>query len=190
MSDPSVNKNPESTAPTSTAEPRAITTGTDMTEVVPVEATGPVTLKEMDDRLDKVTDRMSAQVRTLGLGLIAFTWGLLVGDSAVAKRFCELYRGEILIIGGSAILSLMLDFIQYISGYQNAFAARNKAHDSVDGTGDYDSTTLSYKVQINSFRLKQAVLLAATLWLLFRIATFILHPAPTSSTGAGNEWMF
>ena len=129
-----------------------------------------VKLEDVRTRLKDVSDKISAQVRTLGLGVIAFTWGLLVGDAPVAKNLAASFRWQILAIGGLAILSLLLDFLQYVAGYKNALALFTHMESAGDMEGQYDYSSFSYRVQNFCFSAKQAVLLVATGWLLLRIA--------------------
>jgi hypothetical protein len=76
-------------------------------------------------------------------------------------------------IGALAILSLLLDFLQYASGYRNAHSLLRDVEDKGETEGQYDYTSLSYRLQGFCFRAKQVVLIIATVWLLLRIAVHI-----------------
>ena len=96
--------------------------------------------KILDD-LNFVTDRISTQVRTLALGVLAFIWGIIISDSQMAKSISEPLSAQLLGIAGGALLTMLLDFLQYIAAYKSTvrvLAAIEKVGAS-EGTYDYRS---------------------------------------------------
>lgn len=91
--------------------------------------------------LDFVTDRLSTQVRTLALGVLAFIWGIIISDSQTAKSIAEPLRAQLLGIAGGAILTMLLDFLQYVAGYLNTASvlAEIEKIKATEGTYDYGS---------------------------------------------------
>jgi hypothetical protein len=78
-------------------------------------------IAEVCERLDKTTDRLSTQVRTLSLGLLAFTGGLLVsgvtGPSNYGSKLPSWLLHRLFIIGVIVLLSIALDLAQYCASY-------------------------------------------------------------------------
>jgi len=77
-------------------------------------------IEDVCARIDKYTDRLSNQVRTLALGLLAFAGGLIVtvvtgGDKA--PKIPGWLLDRLFFIGVAALLALALDLAQYGSMY-------------------------------------------------------------------------
>lgn len=130
--------------------------------------------KGVNERLEKVSDRISAQVRTLGLGILAFSWGLLVGQSTVANEVAQVLRWHLLVIGALTILSLLLDFLQYVSGYVAANTVRRTMERQQVAWGQFSYTSVPYRVQIFCFVAKQIVLIATATWLVIAIVLYVI----------------
>lgn len=103
--------------------------------------------------LDFVTDRLSTQVRQLALGVLAVVWALLVA----AKSELRLDWSPVLLLAlaGLSILTLLVDFLQYVAAY---FASR-RALDDVEsgGTGQYRASWLSWRLRRWCFGAKLVV---------------------------------
>ncbi len=78
-----------------------------------------VTKETVLSDLRDVTDKVSSQVRTVAIGVLAVTWGLLVGDSSVAKAIATQLRGSLVLLGAASVLVLFLEFLQYVAGYRS-----------------------------------------------------------------------
>lgn len=134
-------------------------------------AVSSASLEDVRKRISDVSDKLSTQTRTLGLGILAFSWGTLVGDSSVAKSLVSNFKWEFLAIGGLAILALFLDFFQYAAGYFNAKKLFSEMESRDEETGQYDYESFTYLLQNICFYMKQAVLVVAAVWLLVCICT-------------------
>lgn len=75
------------------------------------------TKQEILEEIKFLSDRISVQVRTISLGLLAITWGLLIAESNVAIEIARQMGKSLMIIGGLAILTMFFDFLQYFFGY-------------------------------------------------------------------------
>jgi hypothetical protein len=62
--------------------------------------------------LDVLTDQLSTQVRTTAFAALVFAWGLLVGDSAVARSIAGQLEWHLVAVGAMAVLTMFLDFAQ------------------------------------------------------------------------------
>jgi len=132
------------------------------------------TYEQVVQRLAVVTDRLSTQVRTLSIGLIAFTWGLFTGESAIAKELAQSFKKQIIVIGCLAISALLFDLLQYVAGYK----VSKKLLDSMDREklqeAEFDYRELSYRAQNWFFILKQCAVILACFWLLVRVIIYLL----------------
>jgi|SRR5271155_2763536 len=126
------------------------------------------------ERLEKVSDRISAQVRTLGLGTLAFTWGLLVGQSAVANDIAKSLRWHLLLIGALTIAALLLDFLQYVSGYFVANNLRATMEREHKDWGKFRYKSFPYRVQSFCFVAKQVLMIVTAIWLVIAIVVYLI----------------
>jgi hypothetical protein len=121
-----------------------------------------------------MSDKISTQVRTLGVGILALTWGLMVSDSAIAKEMTGKLRMPLLWTGTLAILVILLDLLQYICGYQVARLLIKEMERQKKAEGEYEYTTLLYRSQSWLFYGKQLLLAVASFYLLYKLVGFIL----------------
>jgi putative endonuclease len=89
------------------------------------------------EQLDFLSDRISTQVRTVSLGVLALTWGLLIGESQVAKALSQQWKTNLVGIGATAILVMFLDFLQYAAGYRDNMKLREKMNRAGLGETEY-----------------------------------------------------
>ena len=115
-------------------------------------------------RQKEVTDRISTQVRTLAVSFLALVWLFLVPgkDGAPVTPFA-VDKGLLLAAGATALLAMVLDFLQYVAGY---LSVRHTLKNPVTTQGQqpnyvYDYGLIRYKAQRWMFWGKQ-VLLAAS----------------------------
>src|SRR6266566_3397822 len=99
------------------------------------------TKEKILDDLNFITDRISTQVRTLALGVLGFIWGIIISDSPIAKSIAEPLHAQLLGIAGGALLTMFLDFSQYVAGYESTvsvLAVMEKTH-AAEGAYNYRS---------------------------------------------------
>jgi hypothetical protein len=120
------------------------------------------------DDLNFATDRLSAEVRQISLGLLALIWALLVGE---VKLNIAADAKLLLIVAALAILAMVIDFIQYIAGY---FASRRAWADiRTGGQGSYQREWWSYRIRTLSFGAKIIVSLGGTALMLGVLARLV-----------------
>jgi len=73
--------------------------------------------EEVIQQMDWLSDRLSSQVRSVALGILALTWGLLIGADSIPGA---INPSHLLFVGLLAILAMSCDFLQYAAGYRNA----------------------------------------------------------------------
>lgn len=122
--------------------------------------------KDVLDELTSVSNRLSTQVRTVALGILALTWGLLVGDSTAAKDISSHWRGNLVALGGLAVFVMFLDFLQYVAGYRNVRALLRKMEKEGLEEARYDDTSWSWRLRLFFFNAKQWALAINVTWLL------------------------
>lgn len=125
------------------------------------------TKPEVIGQLDFLSDRISTQVRTVSLGVLALTWGLLIGESESARALSRQWKTNLIGIGGTAIVAMFLDFLQYAAGFRDNFKLRAKMNEASLTEADYDEKALTWRLRLLFFRAKQWVLAFAVLWLLY-----------------------
>jgi hypothetical protein len=130
---------------------------------------------EVLSELEKVTDRISTRVQTTAVGVLALTWGLLVGDSSVAKSISEQLRLNLLLVGGAAVIVLFLDFLQYFAGYISTKKVYNEMEKKDAASGKYDYDSLPFRLRTIFFWAKQFALILTVVALLLVLGRWILH---------------
>jgi len=123
--------------------------------------------------LDFVTDKLSTQVRTTALGVLVFAWGLLVEQSTVARSVASEMKWHLLGIGGTAILAMFLDFLQYVSGYINARRAYKRMTKLGRSDVKFEDYNISYKLRLFFFYAKIIGLVLAVIWMLSVISYWL-----------------
>ncbi len=124
------------------------------------------TKAQVIEDLNWITDRLSTQVRTVALGVLALAWGLLLGDKDPTKSSDLLHlKWHLMIIGGTCVLVLVLDYLQYVAGYAETHGLLNKLEFEHKESGQYDKKKLAYRLRSALFVLKQLALAAAIVWM-------------------------
>jgi len=132
-------------------------------------------VKDIVEELQWVSDRISTQVRTLGVGLIAITWGLLIGQPQIAGPLPEWIKKHLLIIGLLALSAMVFDFLQYICAYRHARASLSEMEDKELRETEYDYTAWSYRFRTLFFWVKQLLIGVACIWFLAVIIPFCVR---------------
>lgn len=65
--------------------------------------------------LDFASDRLSTQVRQISLGALALVWALLVGEKELGVPVAGVWLIRIALL---SIITMALDFGQYVAGYR------------------------------------------------------------------------
>ncbi len=126
------------------------------------------------DRKKESSDKISAQVRTLGVGILALTWGLLASDSAIAKQMATTLRMPLLRAGTLAVLVILLDYMQYFFAHEVARLLLNQMERDGLNEGQYNYKSWPYRLMYWLFYGKQALLLLVTVYLLCNIGWFVV----------------
>lgn len=104
------------------------------------------------------SDRISTQVRTVGLSMIAVSWVFLSGSIDATSVFANKPSPTMLLSCGLlAFLSLVADYLQYVVAFLNAQATHLKGPDGL-GNFRYDINSKSYLWRGYFFYIKQGLL--------------------------------
>ncbi len=133
----------------------------------------PKTQKIIED-LNFISDRMSTQIRTIALGLLATTWGLLIGRSEVATDIADKLKVNLIIIGAIAILTMCFDFLQYLFGYLESSDLLNKMEKGTQEEGKYKRSSLFYCLRKSFFWVKQISLGIGVAWFIVSFCAYLL----------------
>jgi len=137
--------------------------------------------KEVVEELQWISDRISTQVRSISLGLIIISWGLIIGQPQIAGTLTTNLKKNLLIIGVLALVTMFFDFLQYFFGYLTTDRLLNKM-DLEKLDNDYcDYTTATYKLRAFFFWSKQILILVACVWFLVVIISFCIRAVLNSS---------
>lgn len=128
-------------------------------------------IKEMDF----LSDRISTQVRTVALGLLVITWGLLIAKSDVAIEVAKPMKKSLMAIGGIAILTMFFDFLQYFFGYWVTHALFKQMERENKDEGKYKYSDLRYKLRVYLFWGKQYFLIIGVLFFLFVLIKYLFR---------------
>lgn len=117
-------------------------------------------MEALIQELQTVSGQISSQTRTLALSTIAMAWALLIG-----KESASYDRKKLLIGGVFALTSLILDYMQYASGYLSTDLVREECARAGKEV-QFDYTSIYYKIRQASFWLKQAAMIIALIFFL------------------------
>lgn len=126
--------------------------------------------------LDFSTDRLSTHVRSLSFGILAIVWALMVkGEGADRLQWSPRL---LLLLAGLSILTMLVDFLQYVAAYLAGYRAKRDWDDG--GTGEYQPTWLSRRMRGWCFNAKIALCLTATTIFLIAAGVSVSSAAPSA----------
>jgi hypothetical protein len=131
-------------------------------------------LKEINDELDFVTDRISTQVRTIALSVLALVWLFLAGGKDAPALPTAPARPMLLGIAAVTIAALVADYLQYLFGYLATNAVRIRAEAAREKAADFDYSDYRYRLRVWFFWGKQFLTLVAVAGIGVAIANALL----------------
>ena len=123
-------------------------------------------LSDVYEELNFLSGQVSTQTRTIALGLLALSWGLLVGETTVRLMLDQSLRLGFLRVGMGAILALVLDFFQYVAGLLYVDTVRRSAERRKANEVIYDYDAQLYRARGWFFWLKVIVVVGDSGYLL------------------------
>lgn len=131
------------------------------------------TKQEILEEIKFLSDRISVQVRTISLGLLAITWGLLIAESNVAIEIARQMGKSLMIIGGLAILTMFFDFLQYFFGYWFTNSLLKEMEKANRSEAKYRYSDWRYRFRGYLFWIKQISLFVGVVWFLAALLKYI-----------------
>lgn len=137
-------------------------------------------INDVIEELQFLSDRISTQVRTIAIGLLAITWAILVGDSSFLRKLSEGLGKSLLLIALLCIFVLLLDFLQYVTSYiyvdkvrRSAEDGKTKAQTNEDGSEiEYPESVLRMLREC-FFWVKQGFLVLTLVFFLVIVARYM-----------------
>jgi hypothetical protein len=131
-------------------------------------------LKEIHDELDFVSDRISTQVRTIALSVLALVWLFLAGGKGTPALPAAPGRPWLLGVAAVIMAVLVADYLQYLFGYLATNAIRVRAEASGNDAADFDYRDPRYRLRAWLFWCKQVLALVAVIGLAVAIIKALL----------------
>lgn len=135
------------------------------------------TEQEVLARKKEISDRISTQVRTLALSFIAVAWLFLVptkdGPPVLPHAPDKLF---LIGAGLTALLAMVIDFLQYVAAYQAVQQALKVTRDTKKPSDfEYDYDAIAYRAQTWCFWGKQLFVAASFLFLAVAFAKILVR---------------
>jgi TRAP-type C4-dicarboxylate transport system permease small subunit len=130
-------------------------------------------IKEIAAELQFISDRLSTQIRTVGLGLLAISWTVLVGDSEFLRKLSDRLGRSLLIVSTLCVFVLFIDFLQYVVGYIYAHRTLVKAEAKDLKVIEYERDNLLFKSRSFLFWSKQLVMVGTLVFFLYAFACYV-----------------
>lgn len=127
--------------------------------------------------LDFSTDRLSTHVRSLSFGILAIVWALMVKGEGVDRLHWS--PRLLLLLAGMSILTMLVDFLQYVAAYRASLRAKDDL--AGGGTGKYQPTWLSMRMRRWCFSAKILLCLAATTIFLIAAGVSVSSAEPPAA---------
>jgi hypothetical protein len=124
--------------------------------------------------LNFVTDRLSTQVRTIAFGALAFSWGILIGDSASAKNLTAQLKWHLVGVCAAAVFTLFIDFAQYCAAYKETRTVYLAAQGDPKHEAQFDEGSLYFRRRNFFFFAKLAALSTTVFWLLIILVHWLV----------------
>jgi hypothetical protein len=122
-------------------------------------------IEDVYSELHFLSDRLSSQVRTVALSIIALVWLFVAGGSQAPSLPEPPGKVTLLRIALLSLTCLLLDYLQYVFGYFATEHVRKAADSAGVRTAEYDYTEWRYRVRTALFWIKQVAVLIAVVWL-------------------------
>ena len=106
------------------------------------------------EELNFLSGQLSKQTRTINIGLIAFIWSLLVYPPNKFATGIDQYSYSLITTAILAIISLIVDHIQYLSGYKLNILLLKEIEEEKKESKPYDKNTFYYKIRVYGFIFK------------------------------------
>jgi hypothetical protein len=141
-------------------------------------------LTEFYNDLDFLSDRLSTQVRTIGLALLAVSWAILTTRPVVFQNVSPVFWKWLFRVEALSVLSLACDYLQYALGYIYTDRLRKSLESNTKHPKglDYDYSHPLYRARTAFFWLKQMLVAAAVVVFICLLIPYLFETSPASPT--------
>lgn len=119
--------------------------------------------------LNFTSDRLSTQVRQISFGILALVWAVFAGEAKI--NAASITRG-LLITAALAVLTMTVDFMQYIEGYFGNLRAWEDLRQG--GEGRFQRGWWSQRMRRWSFNTKLALCALNSMLMLYLLGRLIM----------------
>lgn len=126
--------------------------------------------EEIIEEVQFLSDRLSTQIRYIVFGILATVWGFYISDHLVIKLAVSKFSNQLIWLMILSTLVLVIDYLQYLSGYLIGTNLIKQLEKSSKNEGAYDEKSLGYRFRIWAFVIKQifaGINIVIFLWVLF-----------------------
>lgn len=110
----------------------------------------------------------------MSIGLLAITWGLLIGKPEISQPLPLWLKKNLLSIGILALAAMFCDFLQYLFGFWVVDGLRKSMEEKKQTEAEYDYCTITYLFRDFFFGVKIVVVVIACIWFLAVIIPFCI----------------
>ena len=125
--------------------------------------------KDIQADIDFLSDRISTQVRTIALSVIAIAWLFLVGGKDAPILRVPPSHAVLLWAGALSFGALVVDYLQYLMGYLDGRRVLRKGERENVAEFRYDYTSATYRLRAYFYWGKQVLVIAGVVALAFAI---------------------
>lgn len=133
-----------------------------------------VPLNSVYEDLKQVGDRISTQVRGIAFGLLALAWLFLTGGDRAPTLSSPPSRTLLVWVAVVSIITLVVDYFQYLMGYLNSSSVRIAAEKAGETKIQYDYRDIRYRLRTFFFWLKQLLAMTGVVMFLYAIVTSLM----------------
>ena len=142
-------------------------------------------LDKILDRKKDVSGQVSAQTRTLALGMLAISWALLtVHDEPLRTMAGHVYRPILLWLAICSVLVIAFDLLQYVAGTEVADDAAARAEKATPKEALYNAASFAYRFQEFCYRVKFVLLTVAAVILAIVFVRLFTNSGNTPTPAA------
>lgn len=134
-----------------------------------------VTRAELETQRDDVSIALSAKMRTLALGILAFVWAVLSTNNTTVKTISTLHLRWLFATGFLAVLCLGIDLFHSMMSHWEIARLRSKMIKTKALTGQFEQDSLPALLADAAYWIKILVCIAACCSLLTLIYRSLFH---------------
>jgi hypothetical protein len=133
-----------------------------------------ISVEQLIEDLGYLSDRLSTQVRTIALSVLALIWLFLAGGDQAPHLVQYPPRWSLLAVAVLALLALAADHLQYVFGYVSSKRTLDGAEVAGVSETEIEYRTWPYRLRTGMFWTKQVFAFASVALLVGAIGAVLL----------------